>query len=261
MGTTDIFFGGSLSLKKCSWYVIYWDWTKGRPTQRKITDNNPPLKLTTQGDKDTTLIKRNDPKTASRILGVHLSPMGDFSTQLQILRTKANNFAIRLRSPKLTATNIVTFHRTTYAPSMRYVLPVMAIDEEELATLQTQVLQLMMNKLGYSRTTPIKIRHGPSAMGGLDLYDLRTKVGICQLKYFRDSVYSNNEAGKLMLINVQFMQLESGLSQPLLEHPQIRISYLTPTWTTSLQQFLYQHNLQVTLTDQYMSKQPSRSPR
>ena len=36
---------------------------------------------------------------------------------------------------------------------------------------------------------------------------------------------------------------------PLLENPHIRISYLTSTWTTSLQQFLFQHNLQVTLTD------------
>ena len=248
------FSGGSLNLKKCSWYVIYWDWTKGKPTIRTITEKDPTLKLTTQGEEDTTVIKRLDPKTASRILGVHLSPNGDFSTQLQILRTKANNFAIRLRSPKLTATDIATFHRTTYAPSMRYVLPAMAIDEEELATVQTQVLQAMLNKLGYSRTTPIEIRHGPSTMGGLDLYDLRTEVGICQLKYFRDSVYSNTEAGKLMLINVQYMQLESGLSQPLLEHPQIRISYLTPTWTTSLRQFLYQHNLQVTLTDQYLIK-------
>ena len=69
---------------------------------------------------------------------------------------------------------------------MRYVLPAMlAIDEEALATVQIQVLQAMMNKLGYSRTTPIEIRHaGPIAMGGLDLYDLRTEVGISQLKKY-----------------------------------------------------------------------------
>ena len=48
--------------------------------------------------------------------------------------------------------------------------------------------------------------------------------------------------------------LESGLSLPLSEHPHIRISYLPPTWTTSLSQFLYQHNLRVTLTDQLIVK-------
>ena len=233
----------SKNLKKCSWYVLYWDWEKGRPTLCPITDQDPTLQLTTQGNAEKTSIKRLNPKIASRILGVHLSPMGDFSTQLQILRTKANNFAIRLRSPKLTATDIATFHRTAYAPSMRYVLPVIVIDEEELATVQPQVLQAMTNKLGYSRTTRIEIQHGPTAMGGLCLYDLRTKVGISQLKYFRDSVFSNSKAGKLMLINVQYMQLESGPSLPHLEHPHIRISYLTPTWTTSLRQFLFQHNL------------------
>ena len=77
------------------------------------------LSLTTQGQEQQTPIARLDPKKASRILGVHLSPpLGDFSTQLQILKTKADTFAIKLRSPRLTPTDVATFHRTTYAPSM-----------------------------------------------------------------------------------------------------------------------------------------------
>ena len=86
-------------------------------------------------------------------------------------------------------------------------------------------------------------------MGGLDLLDLRTEAGIAQLKYFRDSVFTDSEAGKLLLINVKYMQLESGIHPPLLESLHIQISYLTPTWTTSLRQFLYQHNLQISLSD------------
>ena len=243
------FSGGSLNLKKCFWYVLYWDWEKGKPTLRKMTEQDPTLSLTTQGKDQSIPITRLEPEKASRILGVHLSPLGDFSTQLQILRKKADNFAIRLRSPRLTPTDVATFHRTTYAPTMKYVLPAMSVDEEELATVQTKVLQAMLNKLGYSTKTPIEIRHGPMEMGGLDLLDLRTEVGIAQLQYFRDSIFTNSEAGKLLLINVKYMQLESGILPPLLENPHIRISYLTPTWTTSLRQFLYQHNLQISLSD------------
>ena len=55
--------------------------------------------------------------------------------------------------------------------------------------------------------------------------------------------------GKMILINLHYSQLEAGIGEPLLEHPTISLSYLTPIWITSIRQFLYQHNLQLTLTD------------
>lgn len=137
-----------------------------------------------------------------------------------------------------------------YAPArMRYVVPALAVDEEELSTIQANILPVMLNKLGFSQTTPTEIRQGPKEMGGIDLMDLRTEMGISQMKLFRDSVYSGNEVGNMMILNAKYMQLESGLAEPLLEHPEIHILYLTPTWTASLRQFMYQHNLTITLTD------------
>jgi hypothetical protein len=241
--------GGALNLKKCSWYIMHWDWKQGRPHMQLIKDADPLLYLTTQGDTNPQNIKRLELDQASKILGVYLSPSGDFSEQLHVLKIKADDFAIRLRSPRLRPTDILTFHRTMYAPAMRYVLPALAVDEEELSTIQANILPAMLNKLGFSRTTPTEIRHGPKEMGGIDLMDLHTEMEISQMKLFRDSVYSGNEVGNMMILNAKYMQLESGLAEPLLEHPEIHISYLTPTWTTSLRQFMYQHNLTITLTD------------
>lgn len=242
--------GGALNLKKCSWYIMHWDWKKGRPHMQRITEGDPTLSMTTQGENNSQSIKRLELSTASRILGVYLSPNGDFSEQLQVLKSKADTFAIRLRSPRLHPQDILTFHSTMYAPAMRYVLPALAVDEEEeLSKIQATILPAMLNKLGFSCTTPTAIRHGPKEMGGIDLIDLRTEMGISQLKLFRDSVYSGNEVGNTMILNIKYMQLESGLAEPLMEHPDIHISYLTPTWTTSLRQFMYQHNLTTTLTD------------
>ena len=153
--------GGALNLSKCSWYVLYWDWKSGRPQARAITATDRPLQLTTQGAKTLTPIERSSINHASRILGIHLAPDGNFSKQLEVLKTKADEMAIRLRSPKLTPQDIRTFHRTMYAPAMRYVLPALAVDEEELAQVQTQVLASILQKLGYSSKTPTAIRHGP----------------------------------------------------------------------------------------------------
>jgi hypothetical protein len=242
--------GGALNLSKCSWYTMYWDWKHGRPILRPIAPEDPHLSLDTQGNtNDPTPIKRMPLNKASRILGVYLAPDGNFTEQLRILKTKADGFAIRLRSPKLTPRDIKTFHQTMYAPAMRYVLPCLAIDEEEMASVQTQVITSMLQKLGYSSKLPTAIRYGPAELGGLELIDLRTELGISTIKYMRDSIYSNTEAGKLMVLNVKYSQIESGISEPLLEHPGILVPYLTPTWITSIRQYLFQHNLTVSLTD------------
>jgi hypothetical protein len=227
--------GGALNLSKCSWYTMFWDWKNGRPSLRPIDSTDPTLTLVTQGQtNESSTIKRLPLNKASRILGVYLAPDGNFSEQLGVLKEKADSFAIRLRTPKLTPRDIQTFHQTMYAPAMRYVLPCLAIDEEELEPIQTKVLKSMLQKLGYSSKLPTAIRHGPPELGGLALFDLRTELGISSLKNMRDAIYSHAEAGKLMILNVKYLQIESGISVLILEHPGIPISYLTPTWITSI---------------------------
>ena len=79
--------------------------------------------------------------------------------------------------------------------------------------------------------------------------DLRTELGISNLKLLRDAIYTESEAGKLMIFNVKYSQIEAGISEPLLENPHIHLSYVTPSWVMSVRQFMYQHNVTVTLTD------------
>jgi hypothetical protein len=50
-------------------------------------------------------------------------------------------------------------------------------------------------------------------------------------------------------MSLKYSQIESGISEPLLEKPDIPLLYLTPTWLTSVRQFLYQHNLTLSITD------------
>jgi hypothetical protein len=38
--------GGSLNFKKCSWYIIFWEWEKRRPGLKKREDTDPLIKLT-----------------------------------------------------------------------------------------------------------------------------------------------------------------------------------------------------------------------
>ena len=135
-------------------------------------------------------------------------------------------------------------------PAMRYSLPAIAIDEEELESIQTRILPSIVQKLGMSSKLPTAVRHGPTTMGGLGLMDIRTECGIEMIKYFWHQVYRKSEVGELLLIQLKALQVEAGIQQPLLEFPSLEIPYLTPTWVLSMRQFLSNHNLTITVTDE-----------
>ena len=185
------------------------------------------------------------------MLGVMLNPTGDFSAQLRALKKKVDNFASRILSPRLNSKDIRTFHRSIYMSSMRYVLAALAVDEEELSSVQSRVLRSLLQQMGIQSTIPTSIRHGPLEMGGLDLYDLRTEVGIEAVKFFRNAIYSDSENGNMLRLNLQYSQLESGVGELLLENPNLHLPYLAPTWILSLRHFLFCHNMTITITDAY----------
>ena len=185
----------------------------------------------------------------SQILGVYLFPNGDFSKQIQVLRDKAGAFAILLKSPRLSPTDIRIFHKTMYGPAMKYPLSAMAVDEEELNCIQTSVIPAMLQKLGINRNLPTAIRHGPTEFGGMALLDLRTELGIETIKYLRNAVYAQSATGLLIILTLKHLQQEAGIGEHLLECPDIHIPYLTPTWITSIRQYMSNHNLTMTITD------------
>lgn len=132
---------------------------------------------------------------------------------------------------------------------MGYVLPCIAADEEMLMPVQSKFLSAVMKKLGLSSKTPTSLRHGPIDMGGLGIHDLRTEIGIAQLKLIRNAIYKNSEVGKMMILSTKYSQIEAGIRENLLERPDIALPYISSTWITSVRQYLFQHNLTLTLTN------------
>jgi hypothetical protein len=79
--------------------------------------------------------------------GICLAPNGNFAKHLKVMKKKADTFSICICSSRLTPQDIRTFHKTMYFPSMRYSLAAMAVDEEELHTLQTKLFLPCFNIL------------------------------------------------------------------------------------------------------------------
>ena len=241
--------GGALNLQKCAYHITMWEWKHGRPILRTPQIDDPAVRITSMSTATEESIKYQPYDKASRLLGVYISPNGDYSSQIELLKHKADTYAARIQSPRIKPDDVVTFLRTTYSPAMSYVLPCIAADEEELHIVQTKLLSVALQKMGLSSKTPVPLRHGPIDMGGMGLIDLRTEMGVLQLKTIRNAIYANSEVGKLIIISIKYSQIEAGIKEHLLENPAIDIPYLTPTWITSVRQFLFQHNLTLTFTN------------
>ena len=72
---------GKLNLTKCSWYILRWEWKNGRPIIMKIHQDDPTVALTEGVSLTTTAIKRLSLEHSSRMLGIYLNSMGDFTDQ------------------------------------------------------------------------------------------------------------------------------------------------------------------------------------
>jgi hypothetical protein len=193
------------------------------------------------------------------MLGVMLNPMGDFTDQLNIMKFKADQFARRLLSPRLTENDIEIFHRSIYIPSMRYSLATLATNEDEISRVQSRINRVILQRLHLRSTIPTALRYGPIELGGLGLYDLRTEFGIETLKFLRNALYSDSEAGNLIRLNLDYSQREAGVGFYLLEKPSTYISYLTPSWILSVRQFLGNNNMHLKVSDLHMDQLQSPS--
>ena len=85
-----------------------------------------------------SIIKRLDPNTASRTLGVFLSPTSEWTKQIEVLKAKMDKLAGRLLTSSLSCDDVRVFYQSIYTPSIRYVLPALSI--EEIQTRSIEVL-------------------------------------------------------------------------------------------------------------------------
>ena len=218
---------------------------------RTSSMEDPTIVLTSRSSTSVSTIKHLDPNTASRTLGVFLSPTSEWTKQIEVLKAKMDKLAGRLLTSSLSFDDVRVFYQSIYSPSIRYVLPALSIDEKHLEEIQTRSIEALLIRKGFNRHLPRRITHGPQAWGSLSIPDIKTEGG-----------WSLPDQGisSCPLWGLRTRQTDDILSQvfPDGEWPglssfggsQSFISWLTPTWIMSLHAFILKnHNITITLTD------------
>ena len=94
------------------------------------------IALTSGNVPNYQVIPRLEVWEARQTLGVRPAPDGNFQKEGNFLLNKANQYATRLSTSRLSEMDTFIFHQSTYVPSMTYSLPVTTFDIKTLNKIQ-----------------------------------------------------------------------------------------------------------------------------
>ncbi len=167
----------------------------------------PPIKLMLGENLTFNTIAHKDVSKAHVTLGSCLTPTGE-----EALLAYQNNWVL----------------------AIFYSLAVTTIDPATLEDIKLSATGSFLTKIGYDCNFPCAVMYTPVAMGGFALFSLSTKQGVAQILSLLKHVYKDTMQGKMLVVALEFLQLEGGIGTLLPTDPMPSLQYITPCWLTLL---------------------------
>ena len=128
-----------------------------------------------------------------------------------------------------------------YFSSMRYGLPSCSLTKSTIDHIQQQPVEHFLSKMGYENKFPRAIVFAPPEYGGLNLPHLYSEMMVLKLETLISNIRSNIDLGKAILININLLQLISGIEKPIFNTPR-ELKYIDNNWLLHLRSFLIEIN-------------------
>ena len=123
--------------------------------------------------------------------------------------------------------------------------------DTDLHSIQTQATGSFLLKMGFNRHYPRVVCYGPLEFGGLTFRDLFTEQGTLRIKSLMEHIYHDTETGKMIMIALQSLQMEAGISAHLLTDPTPLLVYTEPCWISATRDFMATHQLSLEFTNSW----------
>ena len=208
--------GGSLSLDKSSYTMVFWTLDKRTNEFRTVLKQETQGNVTMQADHRTVIIERKDPHEACKDLGIYLAPDGNMIEQFKACLDRAKRIRTIIASSPITRTEAEVFYHSRCMGWARYFLPVTTFSQQQCQKLQSQLHQALLPKVGFNRHMPLTVVFGPRQYGGIGLFEFYTEQAIEHLRLTVLEIRKDTTAGKLLCIELDSLQLISGYHTPVL---------------------------------------------
>ena len=125
------------------------------------------------------------------------------------------------------------------------------MSEHNLHDIEIQATQSFLLKMGFNRHFPRVVCWGPLEFGGLTLRDLFTEQGTLRIKSLMEHVYHDTETGRMIMIALQSLQMEAGISAHLLTDPTPLLVYTEPCWILATRDLMATNQLSLQFTNSW----------
>jgi hypothetical protein len=240
--------GGALELSKCFYYLIYWEWRDGIPNMVRKVDmptTNLPICLTSGTDSEKVRIYQRDITESHKTLGVMMTPTGSEDAQTEYLCQTANQLSSLVATSRLARFDAFMAYRACWFPAVGYSLSTTTMSERQLQSVQSRSMSIFLPKMGINRHFPKAIVYGPPELGGLQLRDLFVEQGISRIMVIPSNVYNETELGRMIMIEIQSLQMEAGTHSLLLTDTLTPVPYLTKCWISETRSFMQKYQIQL----------------
>ena len=213
--------------------------------------NNCPICIKVGQENREYTIQQKDVTEAHVTLGVRMSPLGDEQAQAAYLKEKLYQIATAVASSNLNRKEAYVAYRACWAPAIGYSLGTTTLSQKQLEAIQTSATGSFLSKMGFNRHFLRSVVFGPSELGGIALCHIPTEQGIHQILYILEHVYNTTIAGQLIMMAVQYTQLEAGTKALILTDTNPDISYVTASWVTSVRDFLRNNQISLEFSESW----------
>jgi hypothetical protein len=117
-------------------------------------------------------------------------------------------------------------YTAVFQRSVGYPLGMCHLSESQLHDLQKKYIPALLNKIGIVRTHAHTLVFGPRSYGGIGCNDLRIEQGIDAIENLLRQFRTPGYGKQMATIFLRTLQHTSGMSQPLLQYPQLRAPHL-----------------------------------
>ena len=229
--------GGALNLAKCFWYGIEWTFTPaGEPKMVKTTDG-PQITLTSGNDTDNPkIIQRISTTKGQRTLGVRLAPDGNDFDEYTYRLEQSTKMKQRIKMAPLGREYIGIGFRAIWQMMIQYPLGATCFTKKQCGKIQAKYLPTFLSKMGINRMTATAVRNGPSDLGGMEVFQVETEQGVQHTKLMIAHLRKKDEIGRMLNISIDHLQLQAGVSWPVLSQPghmtrkYVDQCYVSHTW-------------------------------
>ena len=246
--------GGRLELSKCFWVNIIWKWKRGLPflvTDTKIRTKQ--LYLKESESREYIQIPLISGKEAIKRLGVWSSCDGKWSTEVSKWIEFSTNFGRRVRGAGFSRVAGELAYKSVWLAKFRYSAAVIGYSQNQLKEIQSKITGPCIAAAGYSSKMPRSVIFGPVEYGGLEWDDCLLISIYEKLKLLIGSIRLQDKLGRMLEIQLTWLQLFAGSSTPLLEEKKY-ICYLPEGWIKHLHKLLVDTNITVEMSNGWYPK-------